>query len=114
MKARLSRVLTVTTVGLLGTLLLILALDQMTDVNLAPLISSLSWALGALVLLRMLAGIKTWRSKIADPIIGSASVQSRIFGFTPGGTMDEDGGKSASTESSIEAPEDLRRRRGSE
>lgn len=112
MTTGLSRVLTAATVVVLGALLLISILDQATEADLGRWIRSLAAALGVLVLIRALTGIRSWRSRIAAPIIGSASVQSRIFGFTPGGSMVESSSGPTATTSHIEPDADLRRSQG--
>ena len=112
MTTGLSRVLTAATVFLLGALLLILILDQATEMNLGQWISLLAAALGVLILIRVLSGIRSWRSRIAAPVISSVSVQSRVFGFTPGNSMVEHSSGPTATTSNVEAGVDLRRSQG--
>jgi hypothetical protein len=114
MTTGLSRVLTAATVFLLGALLLISILHQAAEADLGRWIRSLAAALGLLILIRLLTGIRSWRSRIAAPIIGSASVQSRIFGFTPGGSMVESSSGPTATTSHVEPDADLRRSQGTD
>jgi spore maturation protein SpmB len=114
MTTRLSRVLTATTVFLLGAFLLILILDQATEMDLGRWISPLAAALGVLILIRVLTGIRSWRSRIAAPVIGSVSVQSRMFGFTPGSSIVEHSSGPTDATSNVEADVDLRRSQGAD
>ena len=84
MASFLSRVMTAATVLLLGALPLLMVIDLLTEQNLGRWTGSLGWALGVLILIRLLSGARNWRSGVAAPLFDSASVQSRMFGFTPG------------------------------
>ena len=111
MAARLSRLLTATTVFLLVALLLIMIVDGLTPVNLDRWSNAVVWALAVLILIRLITRAGSWRSKIAGPVAGSASVQSRIFGFTPGSSTIEQSSGPAYTISDVNDDENLRRLR---
>ncbi|MBD7996378.1 hypothetical protein H9639_13820 [Arthrobacter sp. Sa2CUA1] len=108
MAARLSRLLTATTVFLLVALLVLMIVDGLTAANLGPWSNAVIWALAVLILIRLLTRAGSWRSTIAGPLAGSASVQSRMFGFTPGSSPIEHSSGPAYTISEIENDENHR------
>lgn len=108
MAAQLSRLLTVTTVVLLLALLILPIANRMTPVNLQPWRNAAAWGLGVLIPIRLLAGVRSWRSKIAGPLAGPASIQSQLYGFTPGSSAIEDSSGPAHTTSEIEPDDNLR------
>lgn len=108
MAARLSRLLTATTVILLVALLVVLIVDGLTAADLSPWSTLMLWALAVLVLIRLLTRAGSWRSRIAGPLAGSASVQSRMFGFTPGSSPIEPSSGPAYTISKVEDGESSR------
>ena len=114
MTTGLSCALTAATAVVLGALLLISILDQATEADLGLWIRSLAAALGVFILIRVLTGIRFWHSRISAPIIGSLSVQSRIFGFTPGGSVVESSSGPTATTSHVEPDADLRRSQGAD
>lgn len=109
MTARLSRLLTAATVFLLVVLLLIMIVDGLTPVNLDRWSNALVWVLVVLILIRLITRAGSWRSKIAGPVAGSISVQSRMFGFTPGSSTIEQSSGPTYTTSLPEDDENLRR-----
>lgn len=110
MAARLSRLLTASTVFLLVALLLIMIADRLASANLTRWSNAVVWALAVLILIRLITRAGSWRSKIATPVAGSASVQSRMFGFTPGSsTIEQPSGPTYAT-SLLEDDENLPRR----
>ena len=108
MAARLSRLLTVTTVTLLVALLAVLFVDGLTAANLSQWSTFMLWALAVLVLIRLLTRAGSWRSNIAGPLAGSVSVQSRMFGFTPGSSPIEHSTGPAYTVSQLDDEENSR------
>ncbi len=78
MAARLSRLLTASTVFLLGALLVLMIVDRLTVANLSRWSNAVVWVLVVLILIRLITRAGSWRSKIAGPLAGSASVQSRF------------------------------------
>ncbi|MBD8045367.1 hypothetical protein H9638_16285 [Arthrobacter sp. Sa2BUA2] len=111
MAARLSRLLTATTVVLLVALLVIMIVDRLTAANLGPWSNAVIWALAVLILIRLITSAGSWRSKIAGPVSGAVSVQSRMFGFTPGSSPIEHSSGPAYTISAIENDENSLRSR---
>ncbi|MER2134481.1 MAG: hypothetical protein ABS910_07360 [Arthrobacter sp.] len=114
MTGRISRLLTATTVFLLVALLVIMVVDGLIAANLSQWSDSVVWVLAVLILIRLLSRVGSWRSKIAGPVAGSASVQSRMFGFTPGSSTIEQSGGPAYTISEMEDEENSRRIRDGE
>lgn len=110
MAQTLSRILTAITVLILAALLLITILGPLTEASLSPLVSPLAWTLGALIVIRLLLSIRHLRSRAAAPVMDSASVQSRLFGFSPGTSRIEDPSAPTYTTSKIE--EDPRHKSG--
>lgn len=108
MAARLSRLLTATTVILLVALLAVLIVDGLSAADLSQWSTLMLWVLAVLVLIRLLTRAGSWRSQIAGPLAGSASVQSRMFGFTPGSSPIEHSSGPAYTISTVEDGERLR------
>lgn len=111
MAARLSRLLTASTVILLAALLVLMIADQLTAANLSQWINAVMWAAAVLILIRLLTRVGSWRSNIAVPVAGTGAVQSRLFGFTPGSSPIEDSSGPAYTTSAVEDGADLRRTR---
>lgn len=109
MAARLSRFLTAATVFFLVLLPLMMIVDRLTSVNLGWWSNAVSWVLVALILIRLMTRAGSWRSKIAGPVAGSASVQSRLFGFTPGSSTIEQSSGPTYTTSLLEDDENRRR-----
>lgn len=97
MPPNLSRLLTAAMVLLLGALPLLMVIDLLTEQNLGGWTSSLGWALGVLILIRLLSGARNWRSRVAAPLLDSASVQSRMFGFAPGNPTSQHASESVVT-----------------
>lgn len=102
MARTLSRILTAVTVLALGALLLFMILDPLIETRLSPLIESLGWTLGVLIVIRLLLSIRRLRSGVAAPVMGAASVQSRLLGFSPGSSKIEDPNGPTYTTSKIE------------
>lgn len=109
MAARLSRFLTAATVFFLVALLLIMIVDGLTPVNLDRWSNAVVWALAVLILIRLMTRAGSWRSKIAGPVAGSASVQSRMFGFIPGSSTIAQSSGPTYTTSLLEGDENRRR-----
>ena len=63
MARTLSRILTAVTVLALGALLLLMILDPLIETRLSPLIGSLGWTLGVLIVIRLLLSIRRLRSQ---------------------------------------------------
>ena len=97
-----SRILTAVTVLIFGALLLVRILDQLIETRLGPVFSSLAWTLGVLIVIRLLVSIRSLRSKVAAPVMDSASVQSRLLGFPPGSSRSEDSRGPAHTTSEVD------------
>ena len=112
MKARLSRLLTASTVILLAALLVLMIADRLTTSNLGQWVDWVVWAAAALILIRLLTRMGSWQSNVAGPVAGSASVQSRLFGFTPGTSRIEESSGPAYTTSVVEEDENSRPNRG--
>ncbi|MGW9404167.1 hypothetical protein ACWGQ2_09390 [Arthrobacter sp. NPDC055585] len=108
MAARLSRLLTATTVILLVALLAVLIVDGLSAADLSQWSTLMLSALAVLVLIRLLTRAGSWRSQIAGPLAGSASVQSRMFGFTPGSSPIEPSSGPAYTISELDDEENSR------
>lgn len=102
MAARLSRLLTATTVFLLVALLVLMIADRLIPANLEWWSNAVVWVLAVLILVRLLGRARSWRSGVAGPLAGAASVQSRMFGFTPGSSPAEHSSGPAYTISRIE------------
>lgn len=105
-----SRTLTAVTVLMLGALLLTMILNPLTETNLRSLTSPIAWTLGALIVIRLALNIRHLRSGAAAPVVDSASVQSQLFGFSPGSSRIDDPNLPTYTTSEIE--EDPRRASG--
>ena len=114
MAARFSRLLTVTTVVLMAALLLTMIVERLLNANLGQWSNALVWGLVALVLIRLLTRVGSWRSRIAGPLAGSMSVQSRMLGFTPGSSAIDHSSGPAYTISEVEDEESSRRLRDGE
>ncbi|NVC25174.1 hypothetical protein E7Z53_17260 [Kocuria salina] len=112
MERQFSRILTAVTVVLLGALLLLMVLDRLIEVRLSPFLGPLGGLLGVLVVIRLLLNIRRPRSGVAAPVMDAASVQSRLFGFSPGTSRIADVGGPAYTTSKIH--ESPRREAGEE
>ncbi|MBF4992705.1 hypothetical protein ITX31_01080 [Arthrobacter gandavensis] len=111
MAAQLSRLLTASTVVLLLALLVLLIADGLSPANLRGWRTPVVWALAVLILVRLATHRGSWRRRIAAPLAGTASFQSRLFGFTPGSSASEPSGAPAYTISKVEDEEDSRRSR---
>ncbi|MFF2824201.1 hypothetical protein ACFVRV_14300 [Arthrobacter koreensis] len=109
MAAFLSRLLTVSTVILLVGLLMLLIADGLTAANLRGWRTPVVWALGVLILVRLVTSVGSWRRRIAAPLAGTASLQSRLFGFSPGTSASEPSGAPPYTLSQVNDNEDSRR-----
>ena len=114
MAARLSRLLTASTVVLLVALLVLMIADGLAPGNLERWSNPVGWGLAVLILVRLATRAGAWRKGIAGPLAGSASVQSRMFGFTPGSSAIEQSAAPAYTISEIEDGEDSRHLRDGE
>lgn len=112
MPSVLSRMLTGTTVLMLGVILLTTVVNSMIETDLAGWIIPLMWVLGALVLLRLIFGLRSFRSGAAAPVMDSASMQSGFYGFTPGSSTIEHTTGPAYTTTEID--EDPRNRAGND
>ncbi|THJ67407.1 hypothetical protein E8P82_04690 [Arthrobacter echini] len=84
MVRKLSSALTAVTVVTLLALVLIMIVDPLTGTDLGPLVGPIAWILGALVVVRLVLGIRHARSAAAAPVMDSGAVQSQLFGFRPG------------------------------
>lgn len=109
MAAQLSRLLTASTVVLLIALLVLLFADGLTPANLEGWSNPVAWGLAVLIMVRLATRAGAWRKGIAGPLAGSASVQSRMFGFTPGSSTIVDSSGPAYTISDVEDEENSRR-----
>lgn len=114
MAALLSRLLTASTVILLLALLVLLIADGLTAANLRGWRTPAVWALAVLILVRLATRMGSWRRGIAAPLAGTASFQSRLFGFTPGTSASEPSGAPAYTISKVDDNENSRRIRDSD
>lgn len=90
------------TILMLTALVLAMAIDPLIDAELSPLIGPLMWALGVFIPIRLLLNVRRLRSKAAAPVLASASVQSRLFGFAPGTSTFENPGAVPYTTTEIE------------
>ena len=114
MAALLSRLLTASTVMLLIGLLGLLIAEGLTAANLKAWRTQIVWALAVLILVRLATRTGSWRRGIAAPLAGTASFQSRLFGFTPGTSASGPYGAPTYTISKVEDEEDPRRIRDRE
>ena len=95
----LSSILTFGAILMSAVLGIIMAIDPLIEAELRPLIRPLAWALGVFVLIRLMLNIRQLRSGAAAPVTDSASVQSRLFGFSPGASRIEESGAGPHTTS---------------
>lgn len=114
MAAQLTRLLTTSTVVSLIALLVLMIADGLTPASLERWTNPVAWGLAVLILVRVATRAGAWRKGIAGPLAGSASVQSRLFGFSPGSSTIEQPTAPAYTISDVEDEENSRRIRDGE
>ena len=108
MADKLKNLLLVILLAVMIALLVLMIADGLAPGNLERWRNPVGWGLAVLILVRLATRAGAWRKGIAGPLAGSASAQSRMFGFTPGSSAIEQSAAPAYTISEIEDEENSR------